>query len=68
MKTEIAINNPTSGKIVFYVNKKKYQLSSNCTNIIEIKNAETIEITSNCYFLRPVVFASHRSFLDVHHG
>ncbi len=68
MKTEIILSNPTSGKITFYVNRKRYYLLSNCTIIIEIINAETVEIVSNCYFFRPLVFTNNQSFLDVHHG
>ena len=68
MMTEVTINNPTSGKVNFYINGQKHYLAANCTNIIQIKNAEIIEILSNCYFLRPVIFTTYKHFLDVHHG
>jgi hypothetical protein len=67
-KSEIFIQNPTSKKIKFLINKTRYQLDEKCCLIIDTTEFNEIEITSNCYFLRPLVFCYKDNYIDVHHG
>lgn len=67
-KTEVIICNPTSGNIVVYLEKERYDFSANELKILEIKKAKLIELKSNCHVLRPLVFNYKSNFFDVYHG
>jgi hypothetical protein len=67
-KSEIFIQNPTSEKIRFLINKTRYELNEKCCLIIDTTELNEIEIISNCYFLRPLVFCYKNNYIDVHHG
>ena len=67
-KSEIFIQNPTFKKIKFLVNKTSYELNGKCCSIIDTSKFNEIEITSNCYFLRPLIFCYQNDYIDVHHG
>ena len=67
-KTELFFTNPTSKVIRFKVNNEYFYLNKGCSKIIEIKNSEKIEILSNCYFFRPIIFNYRSKFIDVHHA
>jgi len=64
---ELFIANPTSRKIYFEINNKKYDLSIGECIIINIKKIDTITIKSNCFILRPVAFVYAGEYLDVFH-
>ena len=67
-KNEFFILNPTSKIINLEINKKKYRLKKFESIIVSINKIDTVEIISNCYFLRPTIFSYKKSFFDVHHG
>lgn len=64
---ELFIANPTSRKIYFEINNKKYNLSIGECIIINIRKIDTITIKSNCFILRPIAFVYAREYLDVFH-
>ena len=49
-------------------NSNKFILESCCSKIINVNNNELIEIVSNCYLLRPIIFNYKKQFMDVYHG
>tara|TARA_E500000178_G_C16843628_1_gene671765 strand:+ start:130 stop:885 length:756 start_codon:yes stop_codon:yes gene_type:complete len=67
---EIFIINPCSSMIKLIINNKdKFELRKN--NLIKYnlkKSDHLIEIKSNCYLLRPVIFEFSTDFIDVYHG
>jgi len=67
-KTEIFLNNPTLKKIKVSISNNNFYINAGCSKIIDTTNYKQIEIISNCYFLRPIVFNYKNNFLDVHHG
>lgn len=67
-KSEIFIQNPTLKNIKFLINKTSYELNGKCCLIIDTTKLNEIEITSNCYFLRPLIFCYKNNYIDVHHG
>jgi len=67
-KTELFFANPTSEKIEFLIGKNKYILLKGCSKIIETTNQNSINIKSNCLFLRPTIFNYKNEFIDVYHG
>ena len=66
-KNELFFTNPTSKKIKFSIEKKKYELKPHCALLVEIKNS-IISIKSNCLFFRPTIFSYKNQYLDVHHS
>jgi hypothetical protein len=66
--SEIFISNPTSKIVKFYLNKKKYFLRESNSIIIKITDQSFVNIVSNCYFLRPIIFNYKNNYFDVHHG
>jgi len=68
-KTEICICNPTSKKILFFVNKERYELEGLNITIIKLeKSQKLINIKSKCMFLRPIIFNFKKNFFDVYHA
>lgn len=67
-KVELFFSNPTSKKIIFYLNKKKYFLENNSDLRIDLKNLDKVDILSNCLSLRPIIFTYKNNFYDVHHA
>ena len=68
-RTEICICNPTSKKIIFYVNKIKYELNGWNSIIINLeRNQKLINIKSKCMFLRPIIFNFKDKYFDVYHA
>jgi len=67
-KTELFFANPTNKKIKFSVNDTKYTLSVGCSIIINLNSLKTVNIISNCSFLRPIIFNYRNEFIDVYHG
>ena len=66
-KSELVIVNPTTKKIKFYLNDKKYFLNGLNTSLLNIGKTQQILIKSNCYFLRPIAFSYKKEFIDVYH-
>lgn len=66
-KTEIMLINPTDKKINIKVNKKDLTIDKKATKLIEIDSVK-IEIESNLYLIRPIVFNYKGEYLDVMHG
>ena len=66
-KSELVIVNPTTEKIKFYLNDKKYFLNCLNASLLNIGKTEQILIKSNCYFLRPIAFSYYKEFVDVYH-
>ena len=60
--------NPTKTKVNFSIGKKSYSLNKGCSIIIDVSGLNKIEIVSNCYFLRPIIFCYSNGYLDVYHG
>ena len=50
-KTELFFANPSTSKIIFFVNKKKYLLKPGCAKIINIEMDKEAHIRSNCLFI-----------------
>ena len=68
-KTEICICNPTSKKIVFFVNNERFELNAWNLEIINLsKHSKLINIKSKCMFLRPIIFNYKKNFFDVYHA
>lgn len=67
-KVELFFSNPTSKKIYFEINGKKYSFKKNQSKIIDVTALDNITIKSNCFFLRPYVFKYKKQFFDFHHG
>jgi len=68
-KTEICICNPTSKKILFFINKEKHELKGWNSKIINLsENQQIINIKSKCMFLRPIIFNYKKKFFDVYHA
>lgn len=67
-RTELFFSNPTNYKVKFFVNKNFYELKKNECKLIEINNIEMYTITSNCLFLRPIIFNYRKNYFDVLHG
>ena len=65
--TELFIHNPCKSTINFIVDDEKYKLKSDASLIIKIVKQE-IEIRSNCYLLRPIIFNYKLDTIDVFHG
>ena len=66
-KTELGFSNPTSKRIKFTIEKKKYILESGCVKLVKVKDP-IINIKSNCLLLRPMIFTYRDKYLDVHHS
>jgi hypothetical protein len=66
--SELFFVNPTSKKIVFFVGGKKYYLNKYSSQIIRFEKSKFIEIKTNCYWLRPIVFNYKNNCLDVYHS
>ncbi len=67
-KSELFFSNPTSKKIKFTIDEKKYELMKGNSLLIDISYKRIITIKSNCNFLRPTVFSYKNNYLDVHHS
>jgi len=67
-KLEIFLQNPTSKKIKIKINNFSFELNAKCSIIHDTSKLNTIEIVSNCYFLRPIIFCYKNQYIDVHHG
>lgn len=67
-KVEIFLSNPTSKKVNFFINEKYYLLERSCSIMVDVSFLKEINIISNCYFLRPIIFNWKKEFLDVYHG
>ena len=67
-KTELFFNNPTTKKINFFVNSEAGFLNSGNSIIYNASNIKKIEIKSNCYFFRPIIFNYKNDFIDVYHA
>ena len=67
-RTELFFCNPSINAITFSVNNKNYNLNQGCSKIIDVTQSKRVEIISNCYFLRPLVFSYCGNFFDVFHG
>jgi len=67
-KVELFFANPIKEKIFFSLLENNYYLDPLNSKIIEINNSDIIKIRSNCYFLRPIVFAYLNKYIDVYHA
>jgi len=66
-KTEILIMNPTNNNLDLLINNQKYTLKTRNSRLIEVKS-KIIEIESDCYLIRPIIFSYENTYLDVYHG
>jgi hypothetical protein len=66
--SELFFVNPTSKKIIFSIENKNYYLNKNESQIIKFGKSKIIEIKTNCYWLRPIVFNYKNNYLDVYHS
>ncbi len=66
-QNEIFLSNPTSTKINFSIEQKKYSLLKGESIIIKLTSS-VVNIKSNCLFFRPIVFCYNKDYFDVHHG
>ena len=60
--------NPTKKDLEIVINSNKFILGTCCSKIIDINKNDLIEIISNCYLLRPIIFNYKKQFIDVYHG
>ena len=67
-KIELFFCNPSKTKVNFSIGKKSYSLDKGCSIIVDVSGLNKIEIVSNCYFLRPIIFCYSNGYLDVYHG
>ena len=68
-RSELFFANPTSKKVVFYLEDTKYILRSKSCKIVNLsKTDKKITIRSNCMFLRPIILNYKNNFFDVYHG
>ena len=67
-KTELIFTNPTSKTIYFKIDNNLFKLNDGCSINVNVKDKAIINIKSNCFFLRPLVFSYKNNFLDVHHS
>ena len=65
---ELFFVNPANKKISFFILNKKYPLAQGCSKIIRTNKVKTLNILSNCMFLRPTIFSYKKKFMDVHHS
>jgi hypothetical protein len=66
--SELFFTNPTNKKINFTINNVEYSLKKFTSKIIKIENTNVVEIISNCYWLRPIIFNYKNDFIDVYHS
>lgn len=66
--SELFFTNPTNKKINFSINKENYSINGYCSLLIKIDSIKVVELTSNCYWLRPIVFNYKKNFFDVYHS
>lgn len=64
---ELFIHNPCSSSIRILIDNCKFSLKSNSSSIIKLTKKE-IDIQSNCYLLRPIIFNYKNNVVDVFHG
>ena len=67
-KSQLFFSNPTSEIINFSINNKKYILKKENSTLVDVSNIGLVEIKSNCFFLRPIVFSSKNEYLNVYHS
>jgi hypothetical protein len=66
--SELFFTNPTDTKIYFSVNENNYSINGYSSLLIKLEKVNVVEIISNCYWLRPIVFNYKNNFFDVYHG
>jgi hypothetical protein len=66
--TELFFSNPTYKDIVLYLERDKYTLKKGECLIINTNKKSIINIKSNCFFLRPIIFNYKDQYIDVYHG
>ena len=57
---------PIDQKIL--INEEKIFLKKGHSYIHQVKGRELLEINSNCYLLRPIIFEYEKDFINVYHG
>jgi len=62
-KTELFFANMTTKNISFSMMNKRYFLSKNSSVLLTFEKLDVVEIKSNCYFLRPLIFNYKDNFL-----
>lgn len=67
-RVEIMLQNSSNKTQEIFINKYKAKLPQGHTELIGIKNDEIIQINSNCYLLRPIIFEYNNDYLNVYHG
>ena len=65
---EIMLQNSSNKTQKITVNNYKTKLLQGHAEIININNDEIVKISSNCYFLRPIVFEYKNNYLNVYHA
>ena len=67
-KTEAMILNSTPIDQKISINEEKIFLKKGHSYIHQVKDKELLEINSNCYLLRPIIFEYEKDFINVYHG
>lgn len=65
---DVVLLNSTNLKQKISINGINYYLQPGHIEIFKIKNVDIIEIISNCYLLRPIIFEHKAEYLNVYHG
>ena len=66
-KVELFFANSTKQKINFLIGGNRFEIKTGESKIIDITSISEVEIKSNCYLIRPIVFLYRKNFIDVHH-
>ncbi len=67
-KTQLIFVNPTTKKIKFTLNNKKFILDGLCSTLTNLEKTSIVSIKSNCCFLRPIIFNFNKDYMDVYHS
>lgn len=67
-KTQLIFVNPTTKKIKFSLNDKKFNLNGLCSTLTTLEKTSIASIKSNCCFLRPIIFNFNNDYMDVYHS
>lgn len=67
-KIEAMILNSTPIDQKILINKEKIFLKKGNSYIHEVRDKELLEINSNCYLLRPIIFEYEKDYINVYHG
>jgi len=67
-KVEFFFINPLSKKISFTVNNLNFSLKGGASMIVDLSGERDIQITSNIFIFRPIIFEYKNDFVNVYHA